>query len=747
MNLSTRLCRILCLAVFSTSLCPLLAQEYVPDAGDAFLPDEVATVRVTVSQEDWDFILNPDNAYSNIEWPATFVYESSMGTDTVTNVGFRLRGNTSRTAAKKSFKVSFNSFVAGAKWNGLEKLNLNGNHNDPSMLRARMVWEYMRDQGYIAPRVSHVKVYVNDEYRGLYINVEHVDEEFIQRRFKHDHGNLWKCTYPADLADLGNDPEAYKFTPPWNDWQRTYELKTNQQEDDYSAIRDLCHIVGTASNGDFQCELEAVFDVDGFLKLTAVEILVGHWDNYIGNQNNFYLYERPSDGRLMMFSYDMDNTLGIEWGGNWVNQNVYDWDQWGTKPLYDRMMQVEQYRTRLGWYIRELIDNGSFSGSAWLAHGNTLRELVSEAALDDPFRTYDYGFDDEAFLNSLTTGWGGHVPQGIATYIDERANSAYSQTSNAQFPRDIQAWVYTPVVDDTLRVKAQAAGQPLSVQLHVSVDGEPYQNLSMLDDGLSGDGQALDGRFGLKLHLAGANQVSWYTSATYSDGAQPTDPCVPRQAWISRATDVPFRINEFMALNNSFVTDEAGGYADWVEIVNVGDAPVNVSGLHLTNRRSQPQRFTFPSFTVDGGDHRVLWCDNDVEDGPLHTSFNIESSGDDLILSVWDTFGWRCVDQIAWDSQQLPNTSYGRTSDGAETWTTFVANTATPPTPNEANDSGSGETCLGDLNGDGAVGVNDVLAVLGEFGCQTSCTADIDGNGTVGVNDVLAVLSEFGVVC
>ena len=162
--------------VFSFSLCQMLAQDYVPALGDAFLADEVATVRVTVSQEDWDFILNPDNAYSNIEWPATFVYESSLGTDTVDNVGFRLRGNTSRTAAKKSFKVSFNSFVAGAKWKGLEKLNLNGNHNDPSMLRARMVWEYMRDQGYIAPRISHVRLYVNEEYRGLYINVEHVVE-------------------------------------------------------------------------------------------------------------------------------------------------------------------------------------------------------------------------------------------------------------------------------------------------------------------------------------------------------------------------------------------------------------------------------------------------------------------------------------------------------------------------------------------------------------------------------------------
>ena len=206
-------------------------------------------------------------------------------------------------------------------------------------------------------------------------------------------------------------------------------------------------------------------------------------------------------------------------------------------------------------------------------------------------------------------------------------------------------------------------------------------------------------------------------------------------------------MNEVMALNNTFVTDEAGGYADWVEIVNVGNSPTNVQGLHLTNRRSEPQRFTFPSFTVDAGDHRVLWCDNDLEDGPLHTSFNIESSADDLILSVWDTFGWRCVDHIEWDVQQLPNTSYGRETDGSETWTTFVPNTSTPPTPNAPNAGPGDQPCPADLTGDGAVGVGDVLLVLGEFGCQTNCSADLDDNGTVGVNDVLAVLSAFGEVC
>ena len=723
------------------------AQDYVPDLGPAFLADEVATVRLTMAAEDLDFILNPDNAYSNVEWPGTFVYESSLGIDTVTNVGIRLRGNTSRTAGKKSFKVSFNTFTAGGKWNDLEKLNLNGNHNDPSMLRARMVWDYMREQDYVTPRISHVKLYINEEYRGLYINVEHVDEEFLKKRFKHDHGNLWKCTYPADLADLGDNPESYKFTPSWNGEQRVYELKTNETADDYSAIRDLCHTVGSASDAEFQCALESVFDVDGFLKLAAIEILVGHWDNYIGNQNNFYLYERPSDGRLMMISYDVDNTLGIEWGGNWSNQNVYDYDQWGTKPLYDRMMGVEQYRTRLGWYIRDLIDNGDFSGTAWLERGNTLLNMCLPAALEDTYRTLDYGFDNDDYLNCLTSGSGGHVTQGIAENVNARATSAYSQTSDAQFPRDIQAWVYTPVVDDTLRVKAEAAGTPLSVQLHLSVDGGGFNTYAMNDDGLSGDGLAGDTRFGLKVHLPNANQVSWYTSATYSDGAQPTDPCVSGQAWISRTSDVPFRINEVMAQNTSYITDEAGGFADWVELVNVSSEPADVSGLVLTNRRSEPQRYAFPSATVAAGDHQLVWLDNDPEEGPLHASFNIESTGDDLILSVWDTFGWRCVDQIDWTSPRLSNTSFGRVTDGAAEWTTFVPNTSTPPTPDAANAGPTGNSCPEDLDGDGAVGVSDVLMILGEFGCASNCTMDIDGDQSVGVSDVLAVLSVFGELC
>jgi hypothetical protein len=57
------------------------------------------------------------------------------------------------------------------------------------------------------------------------------------------------------------------------------------------------------------------------------------------------------------------------------------------------------------------------------------------------------------------------------------------------------------------------------------------------------------------------------------------------------------------------------------------------------------------------------------------------------------------------------------------------------------------ETCCpGDADGDGAVDLNDLLAVLGAFG-TTSTDGDIDGDGVVDLDDLLSVLSAFGGVC
>ena len=55
------------------------------------------------------------------------------------------------------------------------------------------------------------------------------------------------------------------------------------------------------------------------------------------------------------------------------------------------------------------------------------------------------------------------------------------------------------------------------------------------------------------------------------------------------------------------------------------------------------------------------------------------------------------------------------------------------------------ENCEGDIDGSGAVEVNDLLALLALWGpCPNPCDADLDGDGEVEVDDILALLSLWG---
>lgn len=54
-------------------------------------------------------------------------------------------------------------------------------------------------------------------------------------------------------------------------------------------------------------------------------------------------------------------------------------------------------------------------------------------------------------------------------------------------------------------------------------------------------------------------------------------------------------INEFMAHNIGFDTDNFGEFADWIEIYNDEEATVDLSGLHLTDTLTNPSRWRFPN--------------------------------------------------------------------------------------------------------------------------------------------------------
>jgi len=54
-------------------------------------------------------------------------------------------------------------------------------------------------------------------------------------------------------------------------------------------------------------------------------------------------------------------------------------------------------------------------------------------------------------------------------------------------------------------------------------------------------------------------------------------------------------------------------------------------------------------------------------------------------------------------------------------------------------------TCTADINCDGVVGTNDLLAILEAWGLHDG--GDLSGNGATGVDDLNILLSHYGTIC
>jgi len=55
--------------------------------------------------------------------------------------------------------------------------------------------------------------------------------------------------------------------------------------------------------------------------------------------------------------------------------------------------------------------------------------------------------------------------------------------------------------------------------------------------------------------------------------------------------------------------------------------------------------------------------------------------------------------------------------------------------------------CIGDVDGNGSIGVSDLQLTLAAFGCQTSCEIDFNSDGSTTVADLLFWLNLFGTNC
>lgn len=656
------------------------SQPVFPPDGEIFRDDILPKVEILIHPDSLALIYEfPE---SNHEYPAIFIFDNGATPDTVENVGFRLRGNTSRSAKKKSFKVSFNTFISGRKYQCLEKMNLNGEHNDPSVIRSKLCWELFRKFDVPAPSSNHIKFYINGNFYGVYINVEHIDEEFVNSRFGNQDGNLYKCLWPADLNYLGSNPELYKFG---NDDRRAYDLKTNRSEDDYSDLAFFIDVLNNTPLDELPCALEKIFNIYDYLKIIAVDILTADWDGYIFNKNNFYLYHNTETGKFEYIPYDLDNTFGIDWFGiSWIDRNIYEWSPGSTeeyRPLYDRIILIQKYRDQLSYYFSLLI--GLMNPDDYFPEIDTKREMIYPWISVDPFYPLDYGFSVSDFLNSYNQELGGHVVYGLKPFISGRLLSANAQLqlNNIQ---PVVKYISSnrPGLFDEIFITAfveDENSEPV-VELVYTINNGAVSDCPMFDDGRHNDGESDDNIYGCILEpFLQSGKLNFQVSADDSSGLSTLSPCEAVELLIMESTFPKLYINEFLSANNSVNADEYGEYDDWIEIYNGDTDSVWLGDKYLTDKLSNPDKWQFPDMTIEPGEFLLIWADNNPEQGELHTNFKLSKNGEQIGIFDSGNTGFAVIDTLSYGPQN-EDISYGRKPDGADYWLFYLF-----PTPGISN--------------------------------------------------------------
>lgn len=652
------------------------SQAQFPEDGPVFRDDMVPRVDITIHPDTLNWIY--EHVESNQEFRADFLFTTDTLAETMEEVGFRLRGNTSRVSQKKSFKISFNTFQPGRKFYGLEKLNLNGEHNDPSIIRSKVCWDLYRNFGVPGARANHVEVYINGNFYGLYIQVEHIDEEFMESRFENKDGNLFKCLWPSDLDDRGSNPNDYKHM---QGDRRVYDLSTNTLADDYTDLAEFITKLNHLPNNDFACEMESYYNVLDYLRVIALDVFTGNWDGPIYNKNNFYLYHNTLSDRMEYIPYDLDNTLGIDWiGRDWPNRHIYDWCKHGEpRPIYNRMMENDKLREIYTQYMAELLSE-EYTGAELINEINRIKQMITPYVENDPYYPLDYGFNINDFNNSYIMGLGGHVPIGLFQYIEDRKTSALQQMESFN-PQAIINHISYKVKNNgsDLRIRAFVREEAQLSILYTANNGE-NQELIMYDDGNHNDMDANDGVYANTISDIPLNtQIQYQIQSEPGVGISQIAPCEPLMYYF-RASQLPLlKINEFMASNTTIVADEFGEYGDWIEVYNADSDPVYLGDKYLSDNLSNPDKWKMPNVYLSPSEFILIWADGDPGRGDHHANFKLSASGEEIGVFDAEGTGFYPLDTLVFGAQST-DISQGRFGDGAEEWRYFPI-----PTPGYSN--------------------------------------------------------------
>ncbi|HBH53405.1 MAG TPA: hypothetical protein DDY91_16080 [Planctomycetaceae bacterium] len=223
--------------------------------------------------------------------PATVV---EAGGHRYENVALKLKGSAGSYRPvddRPAFTINVNKFENDQTFHGLGKFHLNNSVQDPTYIHEWIASELLSEANVPATRVTHARVWLNGRDLGLYVLKSAFDKPFLKRHFGHAKGNLYEGGFVQDIdidleKDLGED-------------------QANRA--DLKALLAACREPDLAIRWS---RLEELLDIEQFLTFMALEMMLGHWDGYTLQHNNYRIFFDARSGKASFLPHGMDQVFG-----------------------------------------------------------------------------------------------------------------------------------------------------------------------------------------------------------------------------------------------------------------------------------------------------------------------------------------------------------------------------------------------------------------------------------------------------
>lgn len=387
-----------------------------------FNPDELGKIILVFDRSEWNKHLD----YCDLELhheenvvAKGFYFAKDNKEWFFKDIGFRIRGNTSRIRPQDfigkyvpaHFALDFEEWLTKEddadkkekKLAGAAKgLILKRFKDDPTYSREIYGYNMFRQNGiWIAPRAAYTRLIIqiqeaDGSYEtinyGVYAMIEEVKKQFLKERttpesggnLTSNKGNLWKLSWPSDFKNIDANSIGEESSKKITDTNGNvtgikvqsfpYDFKSGGLFEEAKTqlidfINELNALPNCKDGNNDEADIATIKDfytnkMDGdlFLRTYAVNVILGMWDDYWMNSNNFYFYFDES-GKAYFIPFDYDNILGV----NGLNTDIAKHSPiaWGNlddgnRPLIQKILQVPEYMQAYKVYLDEFSNEESY---------------------------------------------------------------------------------------------------------------------------------------------------------------------------------------------------------------------------------------------------------------------------------------------------------------------------------------------------------------------------------------------------